>query len=65
MKNMGCYSLKFFYPKFLQLKMYNKSIQRKNSTIKYTLNQVTDKKDWVKNKFVTIFNEFYKIANLS
>jgi len=40
-KSYGC--LKFFRPKFLQLKIYDKSIQRKNSIMKYTLNQVADK----------------------
>jgi len=35
--------LKFFHPKFLQLKIYNKSIQCKDSTIKYILNQVVAK----------------------
>jgi len=32
--------------------------------MKYILNQDVDKKIWVKNKFLTFFNEFYKIANL-
>jgi len=41
-KNNG--HLKFFHPKFFQLKIYDKSIQRKNSTIKHILNQVVDKK---------------------
>jgi len=33
-----------FRPKFLQLKIYVKYIRYKKSIIKYTLNQVTDKK---------------------
>jgi len=36
--------LTFLLPKFLKPKIYDKSIQCKNSTIKYTLNQVVDKK---------------------
>jgi len=54
----------FFRAKILQLKNYDKSIQRANSTIKYRLNQVVNKKSWVKNKFLTIFIKFYKITNL-
>jgi len=53
--------LKFFRPKFLKPKIYDKSIQCKNSTIKYILNQVVDKKIWVKNNFLNIFNNFTKL----
>jgi len=56
--------LKFFRHKFLKPKIYDKSIQCKNSTIKYILNKVTDKKILVKNRFITIFSEFYKIVNV-
>jgi len=55
-KVMGVWS--FFALNFLN------PIQCKNSTIKYTLNQVVDKTIWVKSRFLTIFNEFYKIVNL-
>jgi len=57
-KSYDC--LKFLRPKFLQLKIYDKSIQHKNSTIKYTLNQVTDK-IFGKKKFITILINFTKL----
>jgi len=49
--------LKFFAPKFLQLKIYGKSIQSKNYTIKYILIEVVAKTFWVKNEFLTFCKE--------
>jgi len=42
---------KFFRTKFWQIKIYDKSIQFKNSTIKYTPNQVTAKLFRLKTNF--------------
>ena len=52
--------LKFFRPKFLNPKIYDNFIQCKNSTIKYILNQVADKKFGSKINFQIFLMNFTK-----